>query len=139
MSDETVEKWLDKAARDLQVARLAAAADVPVTDMACYHVQQCVEKLLKAWLIACGHGIRRTHNISILVEQCIEIDDSFSVLVDNEIGRLTDYAIEGRYPGDWAIPSIEETEQAISMAEHVDKFVRKKISAGSDHTTENGK
>lgn len=46
----------------------------PTTDMVCYHMQQCVEKCLKAYLVAHEKPFRRTHDIAELIEYCKEID-----------------------------------------------------------------
>ena len=47
-------RWLIKADNDLVTARTMLGVDPPVTDTACFHAQQCVEKCLKAFLQQSG-------------------------------------------------------------------------------------
>lgn len=100
---------------------------MPATDMVCFHMQQCVEKYLKAYLIFHGKEISKTHNISLLISQCMTIDNSFEILNNDKIENLTDYAVEARYPDDFYMPTAEETEKAIKLAETVKQFVSKKL------------
>ncbi len=53
MSPETAEvkRWLEKADHDRRAAPLALAGEPPITDVAAFHCQQAVEKLLKAYLV----------------------------------------------------------------------------------------
>jgi HEPN domain-containing protein len=51
--DIEVAAWLAKAQADLRMCELAARADTPMWDQACFHAQQCAEKSLKALLVAC--------------------------------------------------------------------------------------
>lgn len=70
---ESVKKWRIKADHDLKIGKDEMLADEPSTDMICFHMQQCVEKYLKAFMIAHGNEITKTHNISFIIQQCIEI------------------------------------------------------------------
>lgn len=46
---------------------------------------------------------------------------------DEDIDKLTDYAVEIRYPEDIYFPDIKEAEEAIKKAEKVKEFVLKKL------------
>ena len=48
--------------------------------------------------------IPRTHNIEYLLEKCSKIDKCFSLV---DLGNLTDYGVEVRYPGDFLEPSMK--------------------------------
>jgi HEPN domain-containing protein len=52
MIDDYIEKWIIKAVNDLKLAEheLRQPEDEIVTDAICFHCQQAVEKLLKAYL-----------------------------------------------------------------------------------------
>ena len=47
---------------------------------------------------------------------------------------LTDYAVEARYPDDFYMPSAEETERAIEIADAVKQFVLKKFKVTKKNT-----
>jgi len=41
--------WIKKAENDLKIGKRELEAEDPATDMVCFHMQQCVEKYLKAF------------------------------------------------------------------------------------------
>jgi HEPN domain-containing protein len=49
---EECAEWLRKAKNDVLSARILLSHSNPVTDTACFHCQQAVEKSLKAFLIS---------------------------------------------------------------------------------------
>jgi HEPN domain-containing protein len=103
------------------------SAAPPVTDTACFHAQQCVEKCLKAFLTAKGKHIEKTHSLPRLVEMCGDLDKDFEKLKETSI-ELTDYAVVVRYPDDWRDITVEETESAAKRAKAAMEFVRSKLS-----------
>lgn len=127
MNDDAVRKWILKAENDLKIGKDEMLTEEPVTDPVCFHMQQCVEKYLKAFLIYHIKEIRKTHDIAELLTMCLEIDDTFQKLFDINAHELTDFAIEVRYPDELYFPSIEETKEAIDIAEKVKEFVLKKL------------
>src|SRR5215472_7967673 len=56
--------WLAKADGDISGARTLLASGQP--DLAAFHVQQALEKALKALLVAAAQDVRRTHDIEQL-------------------------------------------------------------------------
>lgn len=44
-----VREWLQKAKADSRAMHLVMEDDDPLTDIACFHAQQCAEKSLKAF------------------------------------------------------------------------------------------
>ena len=58
---------LTLAERDYRAALILARAEEPQTDAAGFHLQQSVEKALKAWLGAKGVDFPRTHDLSVLL------------------------------------------------------------------------
>ncbi len=88
--------FLQKADSDFRVARvLARTEEIPV-EQTLFHLQQAVEKLLKALLSFAGIDPPRTHDIEVLVELCeregIELPE-----YAEEFSKLTPYAVEFRY------------------------------------------
>ena len=122
MNDELVNLWIIKADHDIKTAKDEIAASDSTTDTVCFHAQQCVEKYLKAYLVF------KSHDISELIDYCKDIDKDFEQLIsDNDADRLTNYSIEARYPDDFYLPSVKESNQAIYIAENVKGFIKIKI------------
>jgi HEPN domain-containing protein len=89
--------WLEKAERDRRTAAAALRQRPPITDTAAFHVQQCVEKLLKAYLVSCGIEFERVHDLATLVDDCARRDVGFAALKP-KVAPLTAYAVRFRYP-----------------------------------------
>lgn len=58
---------------------------------------------------------------------CKDIDDSFNYLIEINAHELTDYSIEARYPDDFYIPSVEESNSAIETAEKIKEFILNRV------------
>jgi HEPN domain-containing protein len=123
MNEEIVKLWCFKADNDLKTGKDELATEIPATDTVCFHMQQCVEKYLKAFLVSHGKEITKTHNIALLVQQCIDIDPTFTKLKENGVAILTVYAVDSRYPDDFYMPTQPESQKAVNIAENVKKFV----------------
>lgn len=89
------QEWLAIARRDWQRVQIGLAnQDAP---MGGFFLQQCLEKYLKAWLLARGWALRRTHELDVLLEDAIPFDpglDKFRGLCE----RLSGYYMLERYP-----------------------------------------
>jgi len=129
---ELVKAWIKKAESDLIAARhLLTVKPNPLPDAACFHAHQCVEKYLKAYLTYNGIEFRKTHDLGELIGLATKIDKSFADLM--EIGeRLTDYAVDVRYPMSFEEPTIEDAEEAIGIAERMKKFILERLPIGKE-------
>ncbi len=96
------------------------------TDTICFHCQQAVEKLLKSFLVHCDVDFRKEHNLEYLLALCMRADTGFAAL---EFGRMSEYGVVVRYPAEFYMPSVEETDEAIRIARSVDTYVRGKLAA----------
>ena len=125
MNEET-RNWLIKAFEDFTVVihEMKLPKDEITTSMVCFHCQQFVEKLLKAYLVFYGIEFPRTHNLEFLKELCARHDEDFKTL---HVGDLSRYAVEARYPEEFYIPSIEEAEECFKIAEAVKDFILRKL------------
>ena len=133
MNPDTIRQWMAKADHDLKIGKGELNSQEPATDMICFHMQQCVEKYLKAYCIFRDLEITKTHDITIILKDCLSADASFSVLLEKNIEMLTPYGTIIRYADDFYMPTIEETREAVAMAEMVRNFVQEKLSvAGFD-------
>ncbi|MFH0702161.1 MAG: HEPN domain-containing protein [bacterium] len=88
----------------------------------CYELQQCVEKSLKALLIFKKIEFPKTHSIEKLIDLLQKNGVSLpkNLLVS---AKLTDYAIETRYPDDYTEITEEEYKEAVEIAEAVYKWI----------------
>ena len=97
MSDSSlVLEWLRYSHNDLISARhLFDDLHPKQTEIACYLSQQCAEKALKGYLLFKDNEPPRTHNLVELCQMCINLDVSFSEILDlfgNPIGSLSSLA-----------------------------------------------
>lgn len=76
-----IKQWLIKANEDLLVVEKLTEFEVIANASACFHCQQAVEKFLKAFLIANGIEIKKTHNIEYLLSECSDIDPDLFLLI----------------------------------------------------------
>ncbi len=119
---EYVNNLLLRAENDLASARHLLTAETPATDVICFHCQQTVEKLLKAWLYWNGVSAPRTHSLAELLNLSQRFEIGFANMGDVEI--LTPYAVETRYADDFYQPSLEEAIKAVNLSGKADQFIR---------------
>jgi HEPN domain-containing protein len=91
-------EWVRKAEADVRVARREAVAKPRENDVICFHCQQAAEKYLKALLQEWTLPIQRTHDLGRLLDVLLPLDSTLKPLRRN-VDRLTDYAVDIRYPG----------------------------------------
>lgn len=125
---ELVRQWLERARTDLRSAEVDLASAPPISDDACFHCQQAVEKTLKAFL--CHHAVEPeyTHQIERLIEQCSTIDHAFLDLHE-AADPLTTYAVRFRYPYFGAGPTPAQAGDALAVAQRVWQFVTNRLPA----------
>ena len=119
--EDYVRESVRKAASDLKIALRESKAPDPASDAVCFHFQQAVEKMLKAWLAWKEEPPTRTHNIEVLLAACEKIDPSFQSQRGAE--ALTPYAVELRYPDEAYFPSPQEMREAADLALAATRFV----------------
>jgi HEPN domain-containing protein len=120
------EAWLAKARQDVLAATALLHASPQLPAPAVFHVQQAVEKALKALLAWSGVAFRKTHDLRELGEQVSATDASLrDLMVRAE--RLTPFAWIFRYPGEEEQPTVDEAHEALALARLVVDTVRSKI------------
>ena len=127
MNEQTVRAWISKAESDWKTGRDEMATENPATDTICFHMQQCAEKFLKAFLIFNGREIRKTHDLAEIITECKELDPDFQKLIELKVQNLTEFGVQFRYPMEIMFPSREETEEAIELTQKVKYFVAAKL------------
>lgn len=118
------QEWISKAENDLKNAThtLKLGIDCP-TDTVCFHAQQCVEKYVKAFLVALEIAFPRTHDIETLVG-LMPRHARVSLTVEQQ-RRLTEYATVMRYPGPYEPVTLTEAREAVKLARRVRREIRK--------------
>jgi HEPN domain-containing protein len=124
--DELITNWLKKANRDLIAAQHELTFPFPITESVCFHSQQAVEKFIKAYLVYQGVSFTKTHEIGELITKAELLDNEISKLKE-EADTLTDYATTVRYPEELLEPSIDDSREALRIAEMVKIYILGKI------------
>lgn len=124
------EEWLLKAEHDLESAEYLMTSYKPLYDIAIYHTQQCAEKALKAFLSYKEQEIDKVHNLLLLNNQCLLLDNEFVNLKQDAV-FLNPYATIYRYPEGDLMPPKQDVDKAIITAKKILLFVKEKINANS--------
>ena len=127
---EDVKKWLLKAFEDFKTANheTLLPEDEMVTSAVCFHCQQFVEKALKAYLTLKGVEFGGTHNLELLLEFCVKVDRDFEEV---DVGDLTFYVVEIRYPDEFYIPTVEEAKKCFDITKKARKFILGKLGVNN--------
>ena len=121
---ERYESWLDRAKSSLEIAGTRNSNLVYYEDL-CYQAQQAVEKAIKGMLIYYKVEPQFTHNIGILLEELgayVKITDEIKETI-----KLTKYAVQTRYPGEYDDTTKEDYEESLEIAKRCLEWVQSKI------------
>jgi HEPN domain-containing protein len=98
--DRRITEWLTKAEGDFRVAcREATVEDEPHYDSVCFHIQQCIEKYLKALIVYHNMEPPRTHDLFMLIRLLIPVLPELKSWLNEPIAEINVGAVEIRYPG----------------------------------------
>ena len=126
MSDtgsELAKLWLDKAGNDVITARQTLLLPDGPTDTVCFHAQQAAEKALKALMTRHGTAFPMTHDLVRLLDLALALMPQLEDYRER-FAVMTAYAVQTRYPTDWASPSRDEALAALAVAEEVLGLIR---------------
>ena len=120
---ERYESWFDRARSSYELAKTTGNDFICYEDL-CYQIQQSVEKSLKGLLLFYEVEPDFTHNIEILINNLAK----FTNIPDNikESIKLTVYAVQTRYPGEYEEVTKEEYEESMKMAKDCLDWAEKK-------------
>ena len=124
MSKEYTE-WVNYSEKDFIAAQFLMTATNPPIEIICYHCQQSAEKLFKAFLIKNDIIPSRTHDLNLLVNECVKIENTISIL-KKECNRLNDFGVNTRYPNNMDL-ELEDAKIALKDAEKIKEFILSKI------------
>jgi HEPN domain-containing protein len=110
--------WLRKADHDLlNIQNNLAAQEIP-WDTVCFHAQQAAEKVLKAFLVARGRDLSKTHDLVALLAKCVECDAGLADL-EADCRKLTSYGVAARYPDDLFEPDESDGRDVVAAAHRI--------------------
>jgi len=108
---------LQFAREDLTWAERLRAEEGFVPRHVCWLAQQAAEKALKAALIFEGVDFPLRHDLDALRNL---LPAGWSVKEEHpDLSRLTQWAVEARYPGDWPQATAEDADLALEQARGV--------------------
>ena len=114
-------RWLRFSAEDLDVAQRLLADRSSAPRFVCWLSQQSAEKALKAALELEAIDYPYTHDLNALRNL---LPNSWSVRVDHpDLTELSQWAVEARYPGEWAEATEADAIRAESQARTACDFV----------------
>lgn len=105
---------LSLAQKDYKAAVILARAEEPQMEAAGFHLQQTVEKALKAWLLLNEIDFPRTHDLSLLLGLLEDADQGIEIYW--ELLALNPFAVQFRYelPGD-GFPEFEQCAHTVEQ------------------------
>ena len=97
-----INEWIVKAEGDFYtLAREAQVKKNVNYDGICFHVQQCVEKYLKARLCEASIELGKIHDLVALLDQVVKVEPSWESF-RADMAFLTEFGVHFRYPGESA-------------------------------------
>lgn len=133
---EVVLKWIERAKEDLQLVENEMKMDEPLYNTISFHIQQFVEKYLKAFLISRGILPERTHNIDFLLFKCKDIDNEFEEFFESSIVDLTECAVSIRYPDNDIYADKDFVDEMLGLAYKLKGLIESKLGFNSQPETE---
>ncbi len=119
-------EWIKYAEKDFVAAEFLMTAASPPIEIICYHCQQSVEKILKAFLIKNDIVPSRTHDLNLLINECCKIDNEMSLL-KKECNRLNDFGVNTRSPNNLDL-ILDDAKIALKDAEKIKTYILNKVN-----------
>jgi len=85
-----------KAKQDISLVHEVIGNNNVAPEIMLFHIQQCVEKLLKALFTYNSVRFPKTHDLDELIELALEHEIALPPFMDR-LSELSPYAVEGRY------------------------------------------
>ena len=129
MNDQTreaVRQWWAKAQSDWTAVEILLASERCPAETVCFHCQQFVEKLLKAFLTYNSVETPKTHDLRRLIQLAEPFAPELSRLSDAS-DTLTIHGVETRYPGDWREIEQSEMNQVVELSKQFGDILLTKL------------
>jgi len=118
-------EWMEKAEDDFWVAsQIMRRKNRRALDTECFHCQQTVEKYSKARLIEAGVIFPKTHDLRVLLQLSLTVEPLWKSY-ENAVEKLTEYAVNFRYPGESA--TLGEAKLALKYSKSLRAEVRRSL------------
>jgi len=118
-------EWVTKAEEDFLAAdALNRRRKRPLWNVVAFHVQQAVEKFLKARLEEAGLAVPRTHDLLHLLALVTAVEPLWSSY-HAAFSLLVSYAVETRYPGNSVTKS--DARHAMKLGRQFRKEARRAL------------
>jgi len=119
-----IKEWIRFAQMDYDAAKNMSVLFHPVPlEIVCFHCQQAAEKILKAYALANGEPLIKTHDLSVILAQCKNYNQEFSNL--DKIGiMLNDYAVVYKYPTKEDVVTEQDMNIALDNALKILEFTK---------------
>ena len=118
---ETPEGLRARAAEDLRTAQIIKQADDELVSIICFHLQQYVEKSLKARLMELEIPYAKMHDLLMLV-QLLPDGESIENYYFDDLIALTHYATTAKYSA--RSPTLEEMERSFEVAPKIVSMIK---------------
>jgi len=122
-------QWIIKSDNDFKTVNILInqkELDI-VPDSVCFHTQQCIEKLLKAFLVYHHIEFKRVHDLFYLVKLCETVDVQFTELY-TLIDELAYFAVNVRYPDSAYALDIKDAVSACNAMKKGRQFILSKLT-----------
>jgi HEPN domain-containing protein len=124
---ELTSEWIRYADDDYEVAEyLMARKERPIYFSVCFHVQQAVEKYLKAFLVENFIEIEKTHDLSRILDLILPIKPEWE-LHRSPLNALIQFAVANRYPNEAEAIDRETAIDALAIAKEMRQLVRDEL------------
>ncbi len=123
-------RWLQYARQDLETADKMVKEGGFVYRHVCFWSQQAAEKALKAIFVYLQIDYPWRHDLDALRNQ---LPNDWPVKGEySDLARLTEWAVEARYPGDWEEATLQDAQTACDLARAIvdsitTEFARRRI------------
>ena len=124
-------EWIQKAEGDYAAITLHQQVASPNFDMICFHVQQCIEKYLKAWLQEANIPFSKTHNLETLLDLIVPAIPTWHAW-QVDFSTISEHAVDLRCPGKFATSS--DAEQAIQICTEVRQAIRAELKLPQNYS-----
>jgi HEPN domain-containing protein len=118
-------EWVGKAEEDfLAASALSLRRKKPLWNIVCFHVQQTVEKYLKARMEEAGLSIPKTHDLLHLLNLITPVEPLWSSY-HAAFSLLASYAVLTRYPGNSVTKA--DARRAVKLCREFRKEARRSL------------
>lgn len=122
----TVKRWFVKTGNDIKNIENNLKSGDPPTDTICFHAQQAAEKYLKGALVYFEQDISKTHDLVKLLTDIATFIPELSTF-EEELEKISEFAVEARYPDAFYEPTLDEAKEAYDIALNVKHIVLTKV------------